>query len=71
MLLGTLDARLLGNMLSGKGVKPTRWGQKVITACDKLSQLTMERLGWDRIFNATSSIGKISNTKTLSKWTYI
>ena len=55
MLLGTLGASLLGNLLTGKNT---------ITAVkDKLEKA--------RIFNTASSVKKFINTKVLSKWTKI
>ena len=51
MLLGTLAARLLGNMLLGKG--------KI-----RVGEGTIELF---KIFNATSSFKKFWNTKVLSK----
>ena len=70
MLLGTLGASLLGNMLTGKGNKK---GKGMLRAgCgkkkkgNKYQQLAMEI---KRIFNAASSFNKLSNTKVLSKLT--
>ena len=59
MLLGTLGARLLGNLLASKGVIATSQVRGTIRA----GKPQLEQL---RIFNATSSLNKFLNTKLLS-----
>ena len=66
MILGTLGARLLGNILAGKGIN--RAGEGVIRAGygnKKLEKATK----W--IFNTALSFGKFWNAKILSKWVSI
>ena len=53
MLLGTLGASLLGNLLSGKGIVRAGYGNKKEK---KLQELVME-IKW--IFNNTSSFNKL------------
>ena len=49
MLIGTLSASLLGNLLSGKGAKSKRWGHRVIRAGDGVIQAVNDlvRVGQD------------------------
>ena len=54
MLLGTLVASLLGNLLSGKGIVRAGYGSKM-------------EIKW--ILNAASSVNKLWNNKILSKRT--
>ena len=65
LLLGTLGASLLGNMLAGTGIVRAGSGNK---KGKELLELVLEKNG---IFNATSSFNKLWNTKVLSKWTKI
>ena len=62
MLLGTLGASLLGNLLTGKGILRAGSGNK------KGKELAQENNG---NFNPAPSYNKLWNTKVLSKWTKI
>ena len=73
MLLGSLGASLLGNILAGKGIN--RAGEGVIrVGYDNKNGETRKREKRDKIvktkwiFNAASSFNKFWNTKVLSKW---
>ena len=70
MLLGTLGASLLGNILSGKGIN--RPGEGIVTAGYGRRFLSAALLNYSknkkRIFNADSSLNKSWNSKILSKW---
>ena len=55
MLLGTLGASLLGNLLTGKNT----------------TRAVKDKLEKARIFNTASSVNKFINTKVLSKWTKV
>ena len=65
MLLGTLGASLLGNILAGKGIVRASSGNKKEK---ELQELLLENNG---IFNAASSFNKLRNTKVLEKQTKI
>ena len=65
MLLGTLGASLLGNILAGKGIVRAGSGNKKEK---ELQELLLENNG---IFNAASSFNKLGNTKVLEKQTKI
>ena len=54
MLLGTLGASLLGNLLTGKGT--VRAGEGTVRAGEGIKK---------KSFNATSSFNKFSNEKVL------
>ena len=78
MLLGTLGASLLGNLLTGKGIVRAGSGNKkekgiVRTDSGNKKGKGIIRAGtgkqWD--FDATSSFNKIWHTKVLPKWTRI
>ena len=62
MLLATLGASLLGNLLSGKGIVKVGSGNKI---GKELYELVME-IKW--IFNAALSFKKLWNTEVLSEW---
>ena len=61
MLLGTLDASLLGNILAGKGIN--RAGEGVIRA--DYGNKTQDHKKW--VLNAVSSFNQFRNTKMFSK----
>ena len=61
MLLGTLGASLLGNMLTGKGIVRAGYGNK------KGKGMLRAGYGIKLIFNATSSFNKFWKKKVLSK----
>ena len=67
MLLGTLGASLLGNLLAGKEIvgagSVNKKGKRIVRAGTGKD--------WDWIFNATSSFNKLWNTEVLPKWTKI
>ena len=70
MLLGTLGASLLGNLLTGKGLYRAGKGKGIIRAGKSWLKLVMVVLRpllriikW--IFNTASSFNKLRNTKTL------
>ena len=63
MLLDTLVASLLGNLLAGKGIVRTGSANK------KGKGIVGAGFGKNGIFNASSSFNKLWNTKVLSKWT--
>ena len=74
MLLGTLGASLLGNLLAGKGIvragSDNKKGKGIVRAGSgnkkgKGIELALKKIG---IFNASSSFNKLWNTKVLSKW---
>ena len=71
MLLGTLGASLLGNLLAGKGIVRAGSGCRSLNSYKKVlragygKELVMENNG---IFNVASSFNKLWNTKVLSKW---
>ena len=65
MLLGTLGASLLGNILARKGIVRAGSGNKKEK---ELQELLLENNG---IFNAASSFNKLGNTKVLEKQTKI
>ena len=62
MLLGTLRAILSGNMLAGKGIVRTSYGNKKSTTNCK------SRLWIKKNSDSTSSFNKFWNLKILSKW---
>ena len=62
LLLGTLGASVLGNMLAGKGIVRAGSGNK---KGKELLELVLEKNG---IFNATSSFNKLWNTKIFWEW---
>ena len=62
MLLGTLGASLLGNLLTGKGTITAGEG---VTATSQEDKVQLEQA---RIFNAAWSFNKFWNTKVLSEW---
>ena len=64
MLLGTLGANLLGNILAGKGIN--RAGVGVIR--DGYGNKKGKKTTTKWIFNAASSFNYFWNTKILSKW---
>ena len=64
MLLGTLGASLLGNILAGKAGS----GRRSLNSYKK--GIGILRAGYV-IFNAASSFNKLWNTKILSEWTKI
>ena len=69
MLLGTLGASLLGNMLTGKGIVRAGSGNKkgkgiVRAGYGYLHPLFCKK---NRIFNAALSFNKLGNTKVLSE----
>ena len=62
LLLGTLGASVLGNMLAGKGIVRAGSGNK---KGKELLELVLEK---NRIFNAASSFNKLWNTKIFWEW---
>ena len=62
LLLGTLGASVLGNMLAGKGIVRAGSGNK---KGKELLELVLEKNG---IFNAASSFNKLWNTKIFWEW---
>ena len=60
MLLSTLGASLLGNLLTGKAIVRASSGNK--NGQKKLYKLVLENNG---VFNAASSLNKFWNTKVL------
>ena len=56
MLLGTLGASLLGNILVGKGINRAGKGQQIDRAGEVVVRAGYENKKW--IFNATSSFNK-------------
>ena len=69
MLLGTLGASLLGNLLSGKGIvragydHPSKKGKGIVRAgYGHSSSSALQKNG---IFNIASSINKLWNTEIL------
>ena len=67
MLLGTLGASLLGNLLTGKRSIATSQDWGTIRAAEGTIRAGKET----KIFNAALSFNKFWNTKVLSKWTKI
>ena len=72
MLLGTLGASLLGNILTRKGIN--RAGKGIVRACygNKKGQKATKKakiMKTNGIFNAASSFNQFWNTKVLSEWT--
>ena len=70
MMLGTLGASLLGNLLSGKGIVRAGSGNKkgkgiVRAGTGRPLSSASQKNG---IFNAASSFNKFLNTKILQKW---
>ena len=65
MLLGTLGAILLGNMLARKVIVTAGSGNK------KGKEIIRAGYGKDWVYNATSSFNRHWNTKVLSKWNKI
>ena len=73
MLLGTLGASLLRNLLSGKGIVRAGSGRRFLSSSTSygnkkgkgISELVMEK---NEIFNAVSSFNKLWNTKVLSEY---
>ena len=74
MLLGTLGASLLGNLLAGKGIvrasSDNKKGKGIVRAGSenkkgKGIELALKKIG---VFNACASFNKLWNTKVLSKW---
>ena len=63
MLLGTLGASLLGNVLAGKGIVRVGSGNKKEK---ELWELIIEK---NAIFNVPSSVNKFWNTEVLLEWT--
>ena len=57
MLLGTLDANLLGNMLAGKGVM--RAGERIIRASYGSKGSSLKDLRSKKNFNSTTSSNKL------------
>ena len=68
MLLGTLGASLLGNLLTVKGAIETSQGQGTIRAGEETFRAGGGLLGQVRIFKAAWFFNKFWNTKVLSKW---
>ena len=75
MLLGTLGASLLGNLLSGKGISragyghPYKKGKGIVRAgYGRPSSLhpLLRKIKW--IFNTAPSLNKLWNTEVLWKW---
>ena len=62
MMLGTLGASLLGNMLTGKGIVRAGYGNK------KGKWILRAGYGEKWIFSAALSFNKFWNKKVLSKW---
>ena len=62
LLLGTLGASVLGNMLAGKGIVRAGSGNK---KGKELLELVLEKNG---IFNAASFFNKLWNTKIFWEW---
>ena len=56
MLLGTLGASLLGNILVGKGINRAGKGQQIDRSGEGVVRASYENKKW--IFNATSSFNK-------------
>ena len=79
MLLGTLGAILLGNLLSGKEIVRAGFRNKkgkgivreLVLKIKKGKELEKLVLVVLEIFSAASSLNKLWNTKVLSKWTKI
>ena len=74
MLLGTLGASLLVNILAGKGIVragsgPCSLNYSTSHENKKLKRLVRAGYGNNRIFNAASSFNKLWNTKVLPEWT--
>ena len=69
MLLGTLGARLSGNLLSGKGAIAKKLGRGILRAEyeAKRADYGLKKKNSD----STSSINKFWNSKILWKWTKI
>ena len=67
MLLITLGASLLGNMLTGKGILRADYGYKDFQSKEGKGIL---RDGYGN-FNSTPFINKVSNAEVLSKWIQI
>ena len=65
MLLGTLGASLVRNLLARK------WIVRVGSWNKKGKGIVKAGTGKNGTFNAVSSFNKLWNTKTLSKWTKI
>ena len=65
MSLGTLGARILGNLLAGKC--KIRAGKDTIRTHKGTIRAIKTLLGQAKIFNAALSFNKVSNTKVLSK----
>ena len=65
MLLGTLGASLLGNLLAGKGVVRAGSGN------EKEKGIVRAGFGKEWYFYAASSFNKFWNKKLVSKWTKI
>ena len=65
MLLGTLEANLLGSMLTRKGILRAGYGNK--------EEKGMLRAGYGNKIkgNSISSFNKHWNTRVLSEWTHI
>ena len=69
MLLGTLGASLLGNLLSGKGLTRAGYGnpsKKKEKDSEELAMVIIHKIRW--IFNTASSFNKLWNTKILWQW---
>ena len=75
MLLGTLGASLLRNLLTGKGIVRAGSGRPSSFASQNKKGKGIIRAGTGKkkngIFNATSSFKKLWNTEVLSKQTKI
>ena len=72
MLLGTLGASLLGNILAGKEINRAgkSWGINIAGERVVRASLVVVLLG-KCIFNAASSFNQFWNTRILSKWAEI
>ena len=75
MILGTLGASLLGNLLTGKGILRAGTGKGIVWAgTGRPSSSTSNNHSLNKkngIFNTAPSFNKLWNTKVLWKWTKI
>ena len=55
MLLGTLDASLLGNLLPGRGINRAKTGRGINRACGRIVRVGYGNHSYKMVFNCASS----------------